>query len=160
MPRSHAQASSETACLVLLVEDSPDDAYFFQRQLGKLPRRYSLQHVSDGKAAVDLIAESYATRAQLPEAVFLDLKMPVMNGFEVLEWVRAQPFGDRLRITVLSGSDQPDDRHRASGLGAAGYLVKPITSNDLDQVLSGLPSSQNCHHSSDKNLTSLNPPLN
>ncbi len=135
MPRSDAKVSPEAACLVLLVEDSPDDAYFFQRQLGKLAKRYSLHHVSDGRAAVDLIGESYSTRAKLPDAVFLDLKMPVMNGFEVLEWVMEQPFSEKLKITVLSGSDQQGDRDRATRLGAAGYLVKPITSKDLDDVL-------------------------
>ena len=138
MPPPDAKASAETAPLVLLVEDSPDDAYFFQRQLGKLPKHYSLRHVSDGKAAVDLIGESYSRRAKLPHAVFLDLKMPVMNGFEVLEWVQEQPFSDALKITVLSGSDQQGDRDRASELGASGYLVKPITSRDIDQVLSDI----------------------
>jgi CheY-like chemotaxis protein len=54
----------------------------------------------------------------------------------VLEWVRKQPFSENLKITVLSGSDQQGDRDRASRLGASGYLVKPITSKDLDQVLS------------------------
>jgi CheY-like chemotaxis protein len=81
MPRSDAQPIAEASPLVLLVEDSPDDAYFFQRQLGKLPKRYVLHHVSDGKAAIDLIGESSSTRSRLPDAVFLDLKMPVMNGF-------------------------------------------------------------------------------
>jgi CheY-like chemotaxis protein len=143
MPRAHAQVDSEvipeaepeTTPLLLLVEDSPDDAYFFQRQLGKLPRHFSLHHVSDGKAAVDLIGERFSQRAKLPDAVFLDLKMPVMNGFEVLEWVQEQPFSSALRITVLSGSDQSTDRDRASRLGASGYLVKPVTSQDLHQVL-------------------------
>ena len=134
MPRSDAKVTAE-APLVLLVEDSPDDAYFFQRQLNKLPKPLSLHHVSDGKAAVDLIGESYTSSARLPDAVFLDLKMPVMNGFEVLEWVQEQPFSTSLMITVLSGSDQPADRARANRLGATGYLVKPVTSKDLDQVL-------------------------
>ena|SRR5687768_3779864 len=141
MPRSDAKVSAESAPLVLLVEDSPDDAYFFQRQLGKLPKRYSLHHVSDGQAAVDLIGESYSKNARLPDAVFLDLKMPVMNGFEVLEWVQEQPFSESLRITVLSGSDQQDDRDRARRLGASSYLVKPVTSLDLDQVLSTLTNA-------------------
>jgi len=141
MPQSDAKVSAETAPLVLLVEDSPDDAYFFQRQLGKLPKNYSLQHVSDGRAAVDLIVENYSNGAKLPHAVFLDLKMPVMNGFEVLEWVQEQPFSESLRITVLSGSDQQGDRDRASRLGASSYLVKPVTSMDLDQVLSTLSNA-------------------
>jgi CheY-like chemotaxis protein len=142
MPPSDAQLSTETAPLVLLVEDSPDDAYFFQRQLGKLPEQYSLHHVSDGKAAVELIGESYSNRTELPHAVFLDLKMPVMNGFEVLEWLQEQPFSDALKITVLSGSDQQGDRDRARELGASGYLVKPITSRDIHQVLAAIKETR------------------
>ena len=141
MSRSDAKVSAKASPLVLLVEDSPDDAYFFQRQLGKLPKSYSLQHVSDGRAAVDLIVENYSNGAKLPHAVFLDLKMPVMNGFEVLEWVQEQPFSESLKITVLSGSDQQGDRDRASRLGASSYLVKPVTSMDLDQVLSTLSNT-------------------
>lgn len=140
MPRSEAKVSDDVP-LVLLVEDSPDDAYFFQRQLGKLPQQYVLRHVCDGQAAVDLISERLAASAPLPDAVFLDLKMPVMNGFDFLAWAREQPFAEALRITVLSGSDQPADRARATSLGAGGYLVKPITSLDLDQALAHLHST-------------------
>ncbi|MGZ8920559.1 MAG: response regulator [Limisphaerales bacterium] len=128
---------------MLLVEDSPDDAYFFQRQLGKLGgklgTRFSLTHVSDGKAAVEVIQEAINARSSMPDAIFLDLKMPIMNGFEVLEWVRQQPWADTLNVTVLSGSDQQADVDRAQKLGATGYLVKPVTSSDLEQILQRLP---------------------
>jgi CheY-like chemotaxis protein len=125
--------------LVLLVEDSPDDAYFFQRQLGKLGGNYAFRHVADGQAAVELIDQAYNARSRMPAAIFLDLKMPVMNGFEVLEWVKQQPWAATLNVTVLSGSDQPADLDRAQKLGASGYLVKPVTSHDLSQILQRLP---------------------
>lgn len=144
MPATKVKADSQNhSPRVLLVEDSPDDAYFFQRQLGKLGgklgARYSLIHVSDGKAAVEIIQEAMNARSSIPAAIFLDLKMPIMNGFEVLEWVQQQPWGDTLNVTVLSGSDQPADVDRAQKLGATGYLVKPVTSNDLEQILQRLP---------------------
>lgn len=71
----------------------------------------------------------------MPDLIYLDLKMPVMNGFEVLDWIRLQPFAASLRLTVLSGSDQEKDRHRAKSLGASRYLVKPVTPQDLQDDL-------------------------
>lgn len=136
---TQANADLNASPLVLLIEDSPDDAYFFQRQLGKLSRKYSFRHVSDGRAAVELIEEAHGGRASMPHAIFVDLKMPVMNGFEVLEWVQQQPWAGALNVTVLSGSDQPGDIERAQKLGAAGYLVKPVTSKDLDEILERQP---------------------
>lgn len=138
MPVTEVNADLNASPLVLLVEDSPDDAYFFRRELGKLGGNYAFRHVADGQAAVELINEAYNTRSSMPAAIFLDLKMPVMNGFEVLEWVKQQPWATNLNVTVLSGSDQQGDVDRAQKLGAAGYLVKPVTSSDLNQILQRL----------------------
>jgi DNA-binding response OmpR family regulator len=71
----------------------------------------------------------------LPQAIFLDLKMPVLNGFEVLDWLRTQSFPSSMPIIVLSGSQQQDDRDRALAMGAADYLVKPINVRDLHRIL-------------------------
>jgi CheY-like chemotaxis protein len=76
-----------------------------------------------------------AEEQSLPETIFLDLKMPLMNGFEVLEWMSTQPFAHSIRVVVLSGSEQQHDRQRASELGAAEYVVKPIRVSDLHRIL-------------------------
>jgi CheY-like chemotaxis protein len=67
--------------------------------------------------------------------VFLDLKMPVLNGFEVLEWMATKPFPREMRVIVLSGSDHHEDRSRAAQLGATDYLVKPVRVRDLQKLL-------------------------
>jgi CheY-like chemotaxis protein len=71
----------------------------------------------------------------LPFAIFLDLKMPVLNGFEVLEWMRTQTFSSSIHVIVLSGSDYPEDKERAARLGATDYLVKPVRVEDLQRYL-------------------------
>jgi CheY-like chemotaxis protein len=121
--------SSSIPVSLLLVEDSSDDAFFFKRTLNKTGLECTFQHVADGELAIKALNVAFngnGTGQKPPNLVFLDLKMPVMNGFEVLAWIKRQPFSQELSVIVLSGSDDSADRLRASELGARGYLVKPI----------------------------------
>src|SRR5580765_3210050 len=111
--------------ILLLVEDSDDDAYFFTRTLEKSGVTCSFHHVTDGAQAIDFLEN--ASRSQepsLPQIIFLDLKMPTVNGFEVLDWISKQTFSSQIQVIVLSGSEYDDDKERAAKLGAAAYLVK------------------------------------
>jgi CheY-like chemotaxis protein len=120
----------------LLVEDSEDDAFFFKRTFQKSGVTCSLCHVTNGAEAVDFLENARSSEPQnLPFAIFLDLKMPVLNGFEVLEWMRTQAFPSSIHVIVLSGSDYPEDKERAAGLGATDYLVKPVRLEDLHRYL-------------------------
>jgi CheY-like chemotaxis protein len=121
---------------LLLVEDSDDDAFFFRRALEKSGNTCALHHVTDGAQAIDFIQKaSISSPEALPSVIFLDLKMPVLNGFEVLDWLQTQTFGDQVRVIVLSGSEHQDDKDRAARLGASDYLVKPINASDLNRLL-------------------------
>ena len=116
---------------VLLVEDSADDTYFFRRALKNAQAECTFWHVADGAAAVKLLNEARSDPGKMPDIIFLDLKMPVLNGFEVLNWLRARPTVAWPEIVILSGSDQDEDKAQAAELGAAGYLVKPVSSESL-----------------------------
>ena len=121
---------------VLLVEDSEDDAFFFQRALQKSGMSCSLNHVTDGAQAIDFLRKAGSSGAHnLPHMVFLDLKMPVLNGFEVLDWIKAQTFPVPMHVVVLSGSEHTEDKERAARLGAEDYLMKPIKPGDLHRLL-------------------------
>jgi CheY-like chemotaxis protein len=111
-------------CSILLVEDSPDDAFFFKRIVKKSGIICDLEHVMDGRAAINHLT---ARLSNPPLLVFLDLKMPIVSGFEVLTWLGGQDIRRKLKVVVLSGSDDKSDRERAAKLGAAHYMVKPIT---------------------------------
>jgi CheY-like chemotaxis protein len=133
------QTDLEGDFTILLVEDSEDDAFFFGRALEKIGgqlRRFT--HLEDGSDAVEFL-EEFGKAPSGPVLMFLDLKMPVMNGFDVLAWIRERVLAFPLQVMVLSGSDDPRDRARALELGAEDYLVKPIMTGALaDKIQSAL----------------------
>lgn len=125
--------------VVLLVEDNPRDARLIQRAMEKARMLNAVQVQSDGEAAIEYLAATppYDDRDRypLPELVLLDLKLPRKNGFEVLQWLRAQPALKRLPVVVLTSSDETQDINRAYDLGANSYLVKPVESEALVDLL-------------------------
>jgi len=122
---------------ILLVEDSEDDAFFFDLALGKTEWPSERIHVTDGGQAVDYL-ETSAKDENWPDIIFLDLKLPVLTGFEVLEWIKGQSFQPPLHVVILSGSDHHADIVRARELGAIDYLVKPVSHEELKKRLSDL----------------------
>lgn len=134
MSNEAAQTPNQSRPRILLAEDSDDDAFFFERAIKKSAVECSFARASNGKMATELLKQ--ATDASLPiDLVFLDLKMPVMSGFEVLEWLRSANLPCAPKVLVLSGSNDHGDRIRAVELGAAGYIVKPIAAADLRERL-------------------------
>ena len=122
--------------IVLLAEDSEDDAFFFRHTLQRSELNCTLHHVLDGVAAIEFLQKAFASEPQnLPSTLFLDLKMPILNGFEVLEWIRTQAFAASVQVIVLSGSEQEQDKRRAAQLGAVEYVVKPIRVAHLRRIL-------------------------
>jgi CheY-like chemotaxis protein len=124
--------------ILLLVEDSEDDAYFFRRALEKARVVGSVQRALNGAEAVEFLQNALSGTSQLPRAMFLDLKMPVLNGFEVLEWLGTQNVPASMPVIVLSGSEHEEDKARATRLGAAAYVVKPIRAADFHRFLPDL----------------------
>jgi len=120
--------------VVLVADDDEDDVLFLSQALGASCPGVTVKSAADGKQAIDYLAGrgEYADRGTypFPDHMFLDLKMPLVSGFEVLEWLRKQPEIGRLRVTVLSGSMLADDVARARSLGAE-YIVKPIDYQSL-----------------------------
>lgn len=122
---------------VLLVEDSEDDAFFFERIARRAGLNLHLTHAINGLVAVDILQAALASptpASHLPDLVFLDLKMPEFTGFEVLSWVREQPALADLKIIVLSGSEDAADIRRATSLGAQACFTKPIQAGQLQTV--------------------------
>lgn len=115
---------------VLLVEDSEDDAYFFRCTLAKCGLSCDLALAIDGREAIRHLEEARVA-GRLPDLVFLDLKIPILSGFQVLAWIREQHFDPPLDVAVLSGSEHDRDIQRAHELGASGYFVKPLSPEQL-----------------------------
>jgi CheY-like chemotaxis protein len=126
---------------ILIAEDEDDEAFLLQRALKKAAITNPIFRVKDGEQAIEYLAGTgaFTDRAKYPPPilVLLDLNMPKKNGFEVLEWIRAQPSLKALAVDILSGSSREEDIERALQFGAHLYLKKPITLPDLDQLLHG-----------------------
>ena len=126
---------SFTTDTLLLVEDNPDDIFLMRRALKKTGLELPVQIVTDGKQALDYLSgsEHYADRQRFPRPtwVFLDLKLPYLNGFEVLEWIRSDADHRDLDVVILTSSPEERDKETARRLGAKAYLVKPPTMESL-----------------------------
>jgi CheY-like chemotaxis protein len=124
---------------VLIAEDDPSDVFFLKRAFVLAGVPAVLTFVRDGQEAIDYLeGESrYADRKAypLPDLMLLDLKMPRLDGFDVLNWLRQQPGLKRLLVTVLTSSDQPQDINRAYDLGANSYLLKPHSAEHLSELV-------------------------
>jgi len=127
-------AKEKSKPILLLAEDADDDAFFFKRMFEKTGTSFSFHHVFNGAAAIEFLRNALKTK-QLPQIIFLDLKMPLANGFDVLNWIREQKLPASMPVYILSGSEQQEDKDRARELGAVDYLVKPISKNDLGRIL-------------------------
>jgi CheY-like chemotaxis protein len=116
--------------LILLAEDDENDVALIQRAFRKAGLRETLAVVQDGDEAIEYLAErgvySDRQRFPMPFLLLLDLKMPATDGFEVLQWARAQSELKRLLIVVLTSSNLQEDVDRAYELGANSYMVKPL----------------------------------
>jgi CheY-like chemotaxis protein len=113
---------------VLLVEDNQDDAFFMERACHSADIPHSLNIVHDGQAAVDYLSgtNGYEDRERhpLPDLILLELKLPLRTGYEVLEWLRAQPALRTLPVVILTTSTRDPDIEHAYQLGVSSYLVK------------------------------------
>ena len=120
---------------ILLVEDNTDDVFLMRHALAAAGFLNPVFVVESGQHAIDYLSGSgiYQDRSRypLPVIVFLDLKLPLMSGHEVLAWVRGQRQLESLLVVVLTSSDEPSDVRRSYSLGANSYLVKPLTARQL-----------------------------
>ena len=115
--------------LILLVEDEPAHAEFIHRNLTDSPLPYRLMHVSDGQSALDYLfrrkefsTPEYSPR---PNLILLDLRLPKLDGLEVLKAIKADDSLSRIPVVMLSTSAAEADVTNAYALHANSYLVKP-----------------------------------
>ena len=124
---------------ILLVEDDPNDVMLIRKAVQKSLSGIPLAVVSNGQEAIDYLKGEvpYADRAlhPLPDIVLLDLKMPLMNGFEVLRWIRLHPVLKRLPVIILTGSVHDSDARLAYEMGANSYVIKPTDFNELVKTM-------------------------
>jgi two-component system response regulator len=128
--------------MILLVEDNADDEALTLRALNKNKVANRIIVVRDGAEALDFLfcKGAYADRDphDLPEITLLDLKLPKVDGLEVLQQVRANPHTQMLPIVILTSSSEEQDLIKAYTHGANSYVRKPVDFNEFVDAIGRL----------------------
>lgn len=112
---------------ILLVEDNPSDAELTIRALKTKMLANSVVHVKDGAEALAyLFGEGDQPVNGRPKVILLDLKLPKVNGIEVLEKIKSDPVTRAIPVVVLTSSREDSDLQKCYDLGANSYIVKPV----------------------------------
>src|SRR6185436_7364889 len=126
--------SDSEALDILLVEDNPNDAELTQRALKKVNLAAQLAIVRDGAEALEYLL---GPRPK-PKVIFLDLKLPKIDGIEVLRRVRADDRVKMIPVVVLTSSQEEKDINECYKLGVNSYVVKPVEFDKFYQVVGDL----------------------
>jgi two-component system, chemotaxis family, response regulator Rcp1 len=109
---------------IFLVEDNPADVFLLKEALRAHSVKCELQISIDGEEARELIRQTSSEEA--PDLFVIDLNLPKLNGFEVVEFIRQHPWCAAVPVAVVTTSDSPRDRERAISLGVERYVQKPV----------------------------------
>jgi two-component system, response regulator len=127
---------------IILIEDSQDDADLTIRALKKQNLANNLIHLKDGQEALDFFYGSGSTQGKAkelkPKVILLDLKMPRVNGLEVLERLKSEENTNHIPVVILTSSAEDPDIKRCYELGANSYIVKPVEFDNFSKTVTDL----------------------
>jgi CheY-like chemotaxis protein len=122
-------------CTILIVDDDENDIFFVKRAFTEINVHCTFQMLKNGQEVVDYLKGDgeFADREKypMPMMILMDLKMPIMDGFQVLAWLRSRPGIKVIPTIVFSSSDLPGDITRAYELGANSFMTKSVTYDGL-----------------------------
>ena len=127
---------------ILLVEDNPHDAEMTMRALKKVNLANKLIHVKDGAQALDFIFArgTYAGRQieNKPKVILLDIKMPKVDGIEVLRQIKSNEATKAIPVVIMTSSKEQQDVITSYNLGVNSYVVKPVDFESFAKAVSEL----------------------
>ena len=128
--------------VILLVEDNPSDVALTQRALAKSRIANELVVAEDGQEALDYLfgpgVQTGQAWPELPALILLDLKLPRVDGLQVLRRIRADARTSRLAVVVLTTSSEEQDVAQSYDLGANSYIRKPVDFTQFAQAIQHL----------------------
>jgi two-component system, response regulator len=123
---------------ILLVEDNPKDVELTRRALTRANIANVLVVASDGVEAIEYLLGNSTAPAELPVVVLLDLKLPRIDGLEVLRRIRNEQRTKTLPVVILTSSNEEKDIVGSYNLGANSYIRKPVKFNDFADAIKQL----------------------
>lgn len=121
---------------ILLVEDSPEDAELVIRTLKKNHLANNLLHVQDGEEALNFLFND--SNSGMPKVILLDLKMPKVDGIQVIQQLKSHPEKRMIPIVVLTSSKEERDIIESYRLGVNAYIVKPVEFDKFVKAISDI----------------------
>lgn len=132
----------DTPVEIILIEDNPDEAELAIRALKKNNLANNLIHIDDGSEAINFIfsKEKYAARLSLPKPklILLDLKLPKVDGLEILRQIKNDEETKSIPVVVLTSSKEEKDIIESYKLGVNSYIVKPVNFETFSQAIANL----------------------
>jgi CheY-like chemotaxis protein len=136
------QASAEMPknATILIAEDDENDRFLIQRAFEKAGTKLTVAFAGDGEQTIQLLKEARGGNGKRsePMLLLLDVKMPRLDGFQVLQWLLENPANRPALIIVLTSSGDPKDIQRARALGANSYLIKPHDHSEYVKIAQDL----------------------
>jgi CheY-like chemotaxis protein len=130
--------AEETLQPILITDDESEDRFFLQKALRRAGVKNPIVEFRDGADLLEFLERETAgrkSRREIASLLFLDIKMPLVDGFDAMRWIRENPVLKLLQIVIVSSSSLPRDHEQASRLGAARYLEKYPTAEVLAKVV-------------------------
>ncbi len=131
-----------TGIEILLVEDNMNDAELTIRALRKVNLANQLVHVKDGAEALDFLfgrgAFEGRTTTDLPKVILLDIKMPKVDGIEVLKQIKTTESTKNIPVVIMTSSKEQQDMISSYNLGVNSYVVKPVEFQNFAKAVSDL----------------------
>lgn len=127
--------------MVYIVDDDKIYRYVFERQLRKQDEQVDIAQFTNGATAFEAMQEAIGKRTNIPSIIFLDLNMPIMNGWEFLEAFEnmSESLQNRIHIFVVSSSiNQKDMQNAKANRHVEDYLIKPVRPEQLKSILSAV----------------------
>lgn len=126
---------------IILIEDNMSDADLIKRVLLKNKLVNTITHLHDGQEAAEYFDNALADQDRflsMPHIVLLDLKMPKVNGLEVLKKIKSDDRTKSIPVVILTSSNQDKDIAECYRLGANSYVVKPLVFDEFVRAVSAL----------------------